>query len=527
MKTYQLKIIIKKTKPPVWWRVIVPAGITFSTLAFLLDGLTQNEPNNRFLFEFYRKVHLFEASENVPLKPRNPECDAREASDTFIDDYFDVEKWVSYSQNGTSYRVEIESTGDNDPHNSLLLLKTTADNGSEVNNSLLSNYTVSEGEPSFVKYSEITTAPNGKYHILSSKTPKSSPDNIALSVMTEMGKMGELIRKAMGLDDTMPLDKYIIQMPKDYLLDVTRDLGIRTKTSDNKETLAVKIKEYIMEPQNFEQMILTLSDEEMKLFETIASFHGLPMKSEEVSFEHEIFYSIVFINKAHYAFIPAEVVKLYNDIKGTKLQNKRRQAQWILAVSNKILNCYYGYMPMQKFNRLCRRKADPTITPDDVSGILKVIPWYAKDFLLRDGNIVGSIFLDYEKNYKALQRMRADKSYYIVRENEIQEVLTYGYPYRESHYAHLRNWLNKRHGGAEHLIVRLHTRFALGHGLVELDHVFEEEGVRFTKKELKELIPIIQDICNHTRTLMNCGHTPEEMSAREKDNIIPFSFGLM
>ena len=132
MKTYLLKIIVKKTKPPVWWRVVIPAGITFSTLAYLLDEITQNEPNGNFLFEFYRKLHLFEASDNVPLKPRKSDCDAREASDTFIDDYFDTEKWFSYLRNGNSYRVEIEGADDNDPCNSLLLLKTTAENGNEV-----------------------------------------------------------------------------------------------------------------------------------------------------------------------------------------------------------------------------------------------------------------------------------------------------------------------------------------------------------------------------------------------------------
>ena len=147
MKTYLLKIIVKKTKPPMWWRVIIPAGITFSTLAFILDEITRNEPNGNFLFEFYRKLHLFEASDNVPLKPRKSDCDAREASDTFIDDYFDTEKWVSYLRNGNSYRVEIEGADDNDPCNSLLLLKTTAENGNEVYDSLLSKYSVEEGEP--------------------------------------------------------------------------------------------------------------------------------------------------------------------------------------------------------------------------------------------------------------------------------------------------------------------------------------------------------------------------------------------
>lgn len=37
MKAFQLKIAIKNSKPPIWRRVIVPAGITFSQLSLILN----------------------------------------------------------------------------------------------------------------------------------------------------------------------------------------------------------------------------------------------------------------------------------------------------------------------------------------------------------------------------------------------------------------------------------------------------------------------------------------------------------
>ena len=185
-------------------------------------------------------------------------------------------------------------------------------------------------------------------------------------------------------------------------------------------------------------------------------------------------------------------------------------------------------MPLEKFCRLCRRKADPSITPDEVPGILKAIPWYAKDFLFRDGNILGSVLLDDEKDYRAVQKMHAGKSCYIIRESEIEEVLEYGYPYREAHYTQLRKWLQKYHGevDTDRLISRLHKRIALGHKSQYVFRVFEDEGIEFTEKELDDLLPIMQAVNNNTRMLCNCGHTPAELSTREKDNLIPFPFGL-
>ena len=37
MKAYQLKVQIKESHPPIWRRVIVPAGLSFSQLSVLLN----------------------------------------------------------------------------------------------------------------------------------------------------------------------------------------------------------------------------------------------------------------------------------------------------------------------------------------------------------------------------------------------------------------------------------------------------------------------------------------------------------
>lgn len=53
MKAYQLKILIKNSKPPIWRRCIVPAGITFSQLSFILDNVMGWSGYHLSKFEFY------------------------------------------------------------------------------------------------------------------------------------------------------------------------------------------------------------------------------------------------------------------------------------------------------------------------------------------------------------------------------------------------------------------------------------------------------------------------------------------
>ena len=70
MKAYQLKIIIKNTKPPVWRRVSIPSGITFSQLSLLINEIFELEYKHNFQFEFYScKVQLEEQREGKVFQP--------------------------------------------------------------------------------------------------------------------------------------------------------------------------------------------------------------------------------------------------------------------------------------------------------------------------------------------------------------------------------------------------------------------------------------------------------------------------
>ena len=50
---YDLKIIMKKSKPILWYELEVPGGITFSVLSVFLDIVsgTKDAPPSGFIFE--------------------------------------------------------------------------------------------------------------------------------------------------------------------------------------------------------------------------------------------------------------------------------------------------------------------------------------------------------------------------------------------------------------------------------------------------------------------------------------------
>ncbi len=114
MKTYIIKVVLKNEKPPVWVRIGVPHGITFAMLSLIFNGTYGLDKNNKYCFEFYQaKVRLQEEKNGRVFMP-DFYYSMQEASNTYIDDYLDSEKWFSYLYSqGVALRCEIEAIQEN------------------------------------------------------------------------------------------------------------------------------------------------------------------------------------------------------------------------------------------------------------------------------------------------------------------------------------------------------------------------------------------------------------------------------
>ncbi|MCD7863132.1 MAG: plasmid pRiA4b ORF-3 family protein [Lachnospiraceae bacterium] len=52
---FQLKMMRKNSKPPIWRRGLVPANITFAQLALILEEMLELPKSADYEFEFYQK----------------------------------------------------------------------------------------------------------------------------------------------------------------------------------------------------------------------------------------------------------------------------------------------------------------------------------------------------------------------------------------------------------------------------------------------------------------------------------------
>ncbi|MDR2089984.1 MAG: SEC-C domain-containing protein [Clostridiales Family XIII bacterium] len=92
MKAYQIKVVLQGVKPPVWRRLIVPAGIAFSQFKVVLTEAMGWFGGYFYVFLFEDEgLLLIHPDEEDPmlenLLPADGDCESKDARETAIDDF--------------------------------------------------------------------------------------------------------------------------------------------------------------------------------------------------------------------------------------------------------------------------------------------------------------------------------------------------------------------------------------------------------------------------------------------------------
>lgn len=131
MKAYQLKIMIKNSKPPIWRRVIVPAGLSFCQLELVLNESMGWTGSHLSSCEF--RGGIYKGASSVQIEEPFEDSlttDTLDARSTIIDDFFDkVERFYYIYDFGDwwEHQVTIEKVIQDYPHNYPQVVKMKGD----------------------------------------------------------------------------------------------------------------------------------------------------------------------------------------------------------------------------------------------------------------------------------------------------------------------------------------------------------------------------------------------------------------
>lgn len=574
MKSYQLKIILKKSKPPVWKRCVIPSGLTFSQLALILEEVTETEISVDYEYEFYQAgIQIREWREAEP-QVKSYYYDYMCAPDTYIDTLADTEGWFTFRPgNGEEYRVEIEKRLPDKIQRPFVLKQKENRQIREwsdmeaVNGKLRKRYPVTYGDPDYRTFAELKEEQSaGRFGIKGAENPvdrterneksgnslmkdlserlarafsdkvtekiiektkeSGSPDDISVDSLWDIleENVWQIKKEARGQifgtfeeESREPdLREFLFSADREDLLEMAGDLGLSHFRSLSKSRLAELIQDEILKPEVMEKRMLLLSDDEIREFEKAAAKKNgfYPERDEMKNLEKLYDLAYIVIYHDDYAEVPREAARVYEKINTPEYQEKRKGTYWMYhcLMATEML---YGTAPERIVRRMLRKCLGHKVTPEEFKTFFFNVPEDLNLCVLRNGRVIDKELLR-DDVYLDLEKIQEGKDFYIPGPEEILDYTENGYPTSDLYYSRLKTFLVKElEAGleeAEELLALIWRQISVGNDFSDVMEMFREADIVFPDEDaLKKFAELIPDVNNHTRMTIHRGHTPIEV----------------
>ena len=550
MKTFQIKLAEKKTKPPVWKRCIVPGGITFSQLAVILEAIAETEVSEQYEFEFYQAgIQLREWREGEQAV-RRYNFDYWCSSDTYIDDLMGREPWFTFrTGKEKEYRVTIEKcVTDEKPYPYILKQKESPDSRTwmdveKANQELRGQFQVTYGDPDYRTFDELKQEmKTGSFGLRGAEKPVSRAERNEKSTETKLREFADLLQKHLA-ENRNTLDRYarnpemtaiLSSWTKEELKNLAEDLELKGYHSLKKDILVGKIKEELSKPSVMERQMLMFSDEEIAAFESVLKTTGYyPVRKDLELLEG--FYNLAYVGiyNDNFAAVPDEVKKVYKKVNTPKFRKKRKTAFWMIRCLTMVIFLYV-LAPISVIKEMLVKCLGECIGEEEFREIFTLIPDYLNPCVIRGEWVIYKEVLP-QGLYNKIKESQEDLEYYIPEQEEILDYTEHGYPSRDACCRKVKEFLGKRmkieNEFVEELMCELYSRLSLGKMPSDVVEIFEEEGIIFPDETtVRDFIALLIELNNSTRMIQNRGWTPSEMTKKrpvlpegQKPTIVPMS----
>lgn len=550
MKTFQIKLAEKKTKPPVWKRCIVPGGITFSQLAVILEAIAETEVSEQYEFEFYQAgIQLREWREGEQAV-RRYNFDYWCSSDTYIDDLMGREPWFTFrTGKEKEYRVTIEKcVTDEKPYPYILKQKESPDSRTwmdveKANQELRGQFQVTYGDPDYRTFDELKQEmKTGSFGLRGAEKPVSRTERNEKSSETKLREFADLLQKHLA-ENRNAQERYtrnpemaeiMSSWTKEELKSLAEDLELKGYHSLKKDILVGKIKEELLKPSVMERQMMMFSDEEIAAFESVLKTTGYyPVRKDLELLEG--FYNLAYagIYNDNFAAVPDEVKKIYKKVNTPKFRKKRKTAFWMIRCLTMVIFLYV-LAPISVIKEMLVKCLGECIGEEEFREIFTLIPDYLNPCVIRGEWVIYKEVLP-QGLYNKIKESQEDLEYYIPEQEEILDYTEHGYPSRDACCRKVKEFLGKRmkieNEFVEELMCELYSRLSLGKMPSDVVEIFEEEGIIFPDETtVRDFIILLMDLNNNTRMIQNRGWTPNEMIKKmpvlpegKKPTLVPMS----
>ena len=533
MKTYLCRITLKGSKPLSWWKCNIPAGISFSSLSIILDKLTGDETPDPFFFEIQKVARIWEPDVHHPLHAPSFLMSAYDASHTAVDELLSSGKLLNYFKAEKVFQIRLEAVDENYPFTYPLVVK--ASRNTDVYSA------IKKLQDEIILQDRELKRPRGKAQMLAQarngivriprivERPKEgSPyfqESSSQIIRSLIDSLRELLPELSDDDKDHPEGKEQDEEPyttreilsfyqRDELEEHARTLGVLIPKKTLKEDAVRLLEETLLNRDILSRHFISLTDRETAAFEAALKVDGVLKIAEEQADDYQalIDAGYLFYSSDDFILVGTEIMEAYRDISTPEFHEKRKKVSYLRQCLEKIVPLYYSLLPIRKFSRICRRNKEPQIRAEEIPELLALIPDSMHHNAIREDAIWTNQLIKNPETLTYLKNVQKDKPFYIMREDEIDEILQYGYPRSSKAYKQLKEYLLSEMKAdpptTEVALEEIHRMIALSYRTQKFFDTLAKYDLIPTRKQVEELMNIYMDVVRHTHTMYNRGYTP-------------------
>lgn len=488
MKAYQLKIAIKNSKPLVWKRCRIPAGITFSQLAPILELLTETEENAWYEFEFFqKKVQIREWQGDASAAVRPP-FEYKNASETSIDPMMETEAWFTFRrETKPEFRCEIEKLLEEEPgFPAVLKQKDNPDawkwtDPEELNQKLRQRFFMEDGEQ------------------------KDSSQEEA-SIQKELRK-GPLLRDYLNAYDREDLEH------------IAEEICLSGYKMMAEAELSQKLSEELLCPEVMKERLMTVPEESIEALERVLNRGCFRPDKKELELLlpiYELDYLIAYEDEQ--TEVASDVGEVFFALNTPEYRLQRKKQYW-MWVCVRIVELFYASAPQEIVYRMYKKYSGLEADFAEFLQIFESLPERYKSCQLQNGKIIAGEALLHDV-YQDIENSQSGKSFYIPDAKEAEDYARHGYPSRDIWYRKLGEYLEETFGAGgeirETVLSVLWDHACMGEPLAVTLDWMKNSGFEFPSEEAyHRFISLESNAANNTRKLILRGHTPTEVQGEE------------
>lgn len=570
MKAYQIKITIKKSKPPIWRRCIIPAGITFSQLSILLNEIMGWDGYHNFSFHFYHlQMLIFEDIEEEKYYDHDDQL--IEASQTLIDDFFDLEDWFTYtyeSGDNWDHKVEIEEKIENYPEDYPKVIKYKGDcpienpdsikgeyNVEGVNHSLQEDFYVKFGIKDTRLQGDIREAKaNGEEGIIATKYTKKSSnrardkdygknyyDDIYDYDLDDLGDIDEEEIKreledlfnslSLGIDynyvpqslQSMLLSSY----SKNELYELAKIHNLPRKSSYNKKELASALSGYIIRPDIMANYFLLADDKEIEAFELVLRNNYVNLLDfteledvKDLNMDYEFATTGGYLSYDEDSFVvyaPVDIASAYEAINTPEFNKKRRRISKMLQYY-KVAAELYGSATYESIMNIYNHNEKEKVSVSQVKDMASVFPLNRVNFTYVNNRVVHEIYIQ-DQNYIELETLQNNLPYYLPNSEEVYSYSKFATSPLDNSTLNLLQYLEDVYGISHFVGMQAvdSAQYVFRHGgnVQDIVDIFDYYDIVIDYTvDVDYISSLIFDVYNNTRRTVNRGYTNNEIDGK-------------